>query len=184
MNIVHRIKQFIAAIQAELYPEDVEFIRKHLTKQEQILFYRMPTVDQCHSLNVAYRLQNKIREVELRQHQPINMREEAVIAALLHDVGKVEAPFSLPARILYVVARKLFYNLGLKYIIEKGEKSDASKLFRNFYVLEYHPLIGAHLLEQINVNPDSVTMIAKHQEDINLAEPLVFNLLKEADEDI
>ncbi|MFH1429074.1 MAG: hypothetical protein ABIH39_04945, partial [Candidatus Margulisiibacteriota bacterium] len=171
MNIIHRIKQFVAAIQAELYPEDVEFIRKHLTKQEQILFYRMPTVDQCHSLNVAYRLQNKIKEVELRQHQPISLKREAVVAALLHDVGKVEAPFSLFARSYYVIARKLFYNLGWKYMIEKGQKDNASNLLRNLYVSEYHPLIGAHLLEQIKVNPDTIKMVAKHQEEINLTEP-------------
>jgi len=184
MTIHHRVQQVTAATQSEIYPEDIALIRKFLNKQEQILFYRMPVYDQRHSLGVAYRLKEKIQAVEARKRHPLPLRQEAMVAALLHDVGKLETGFSLLARSLYVIAKKLFVNFGWKFLLSMGQKQGAFFLFRNFYVLEYHALIGAKLLKQINGKSEVIKMVIEHQNPVTLTDPLIINLLKEADQDI
>ncbi|MFA5928765.1 MAG: HD domain-containing protein [Candidatus Margulisiibacteriota bacterium] len=183
MNIIRRFKQFQAATQATISAQDVEFIRKFLDKQQQILFYRMPIFDQRHSCDVAYRLINKIKTAEVNQGK-ISNREDAVVAALLHDCGKMEVPFSLYGRCFYVIFKKFLKNIGWSSLVKLGQNKRSSSLLRNFYVLEFHHLLGAELLKQIGVKPDVIKMISAHHSGIDLTDSLALNLLKEADIDI
>ena len=181
MIINNRINQFLKATQSEIYAEEVPYIRKHLSKQEQILFYRMPVYDQRHCLDVAYRLHMKIKAVEKRQKHPVKFKREAINAALLHDVGKIEIKYSVWMRSLYVLVRKMFFNFGWKFLLQLGRKPTSLSLFRSLYVLEFHPLIGADMLQKISGDPYVIKTVAAHQDDIDLSDPIVINLLKESD---
>jgi len=184
MNIMHRIHQYIVASKAEIHMKDVNFIRRFLTKKEQILFYRMSTTDQCHSLNVAYKLTKKLKDVETFQKEPLANKKEAIIAALLHDVGKTEAPFSLMARSLYVLTKTILKKGNLKFIYKLGQSPKASKLIRNFYVLEFHPQIGVDILKTLTNDSFVLDLVLKHQEPLDNNDPIILNLLKEADQEI
>jgi len=182
MSILNRIRQFSNAANAEIFSTDVDFIRKYLNKQEQVLFYRMPIADQRHSLDVAYNLVDKIKYIEEKRRQPLKLKEESVVAALLHDVGKINAPFSLFSRVSYIIVKKLFKNLGWELLLNLGKNPSSWLLFRNFYILEFHHLIGANLLKQVDSNPEVINMVGHHQGKIKLEDPIVLNLIRELDQ--
>lgn len=183
MKVFQRIKQYRLATKAQIDMKDVAFIRRYLTKQEQILFYRMSTADQCHSLNVAYKLTKKLKDIEIFQKEPIGNKKEAIVAALLHDIGKIEAPFSLFSRSLYVLSKGLIKRLNAQFIYKIGRSPNSSKLLRNFYVLTFHAQIGADILKTISNNEFVLKLILRHQEPINDSDPLILNLLKAADQE-
>jgi len=75
----YRVRQFLAALQARVNPEEQVLVRQVLTPGEQRLFGGMPRYDQRHCLDVYYTLYNA------GYHDPLLLR-----AALIHDCGKVD----------------------------------------------------------------------------------------------
>lgn len=71
-------------------PEDDHWIRSHLSDSEQALWDRLHPRDQRHSVAVARRFASET---------PTAPRA-ALAGALLHDIGKVDAPASITIRIL------------------------------------------------------------------------------------
>jgi hypothetical protein len=181
MSVASRFRQLQVARSAEIYADDVEVLRKFLAPQEQILFYRQPLADQRHSLDVAARLRTKINALESHTKKPIPLRQEAMVSALLHDVGKLEAPFSLPARGLYVLLKKITPRVVHQGLSLLGKSSVAPVWLKNFYVLELHPKIGDRILGEINSTPTVRNLVLRHQGPIREDDPPVLILLKEAD---
>jgi len=159
MPLTHRYHQYCKARTAEIYSQDIELVRKYLTKPEQVLFYRMPVADQRHSLDVAGHLL-----AQLKKGQSTEKTNDIVTVALLHDTGKTAAPFSLPGRGLYVVLKKIFHPLPWLWtgLTGLGKHPKSNLWLRNLYVMQHHARIGAELLKEIATRPAVVKMVAKH----------------------
>lgn len=79
MNLVYRVKQFIAAVRASISPEEHATVAELLTPAEQKLFYAMPLYDQRHCFDVFETLRRARIDDQL-----------LLRAALFHDCGKVD----------------------------------------------------------------------------------------------
>jgi predicted HD phosphohydrolase len=89
-----QISKFFKSLSISFTQSEIEFVRKYLNTQEQILFYRMPVVDQKHAIEIA-----QILEGRAKDHAGINTTQ-LIQAGLLHDLGKCFFPFSLRDRVL------------------------------------------------------------------------------------
>lgn len=99
--MLKRVKQVVAAVTAEITPEDRLFVNQYLNKQEQTLIWGMNLPDQRHVLNVAY---TALTLAENQKNIDLNL---LVTCALLHDVGKVKGDVSTVDKIVNVIGHKV-----------------------------------------------------------------------------
>ncbi|MBU0580668.1 MAG: HD domain-containing protein, partial [Candidatus Margulisbacteria bacterium] len=159
----------------KLTPGDIEFLRSHLNKQEQILFYRMPAMDQKHCLNTAYTAAQI-----LPNSQKINQKMLTKIA-LLHDVGKVAWPPSVLYRVWSTLIDLLlppFANVLAKF----GKKQKSWKICRALFIKKEHGPLGATLLKDLNWGEGPLYIISHHHNGNKDKKILELDLLKQADE--
>jgi predicted HD phosphohydrolase len=95
-----QISKFFKSLSISFTKSEIEFVRKYLKPQEQILFYRMPVADQKHAIEIA-----QILESRAKDQTGINTKE-LIQAGLLHDLGKCFYPFSLRDRVLGSLLRQ------------------------------------------------------------------------------
>lgn len=86
----HLLKRTVESFGRQAPAPDLEqWARKHLSDDERQLWDRLHPRDRRHAIGVAKRF------IELEPEAPI----AAIAGALLHDIGKADAPSSLLARI-------------------------------------------------------------------------------------
>lgn len=155
--------------------QDINFLREFLTKQEQILFYRMTMLDQRHSLDTAY----TIREM-LGRRTKIKL-EKMYKAALLHDVGKAQFKLRVWDRVL----QALFFMLlppFANYLADRGSVKHEGYLRRMLFCYKYHPRLGAEMTKEIKVEEAVVYLIEHHHDPVSFNEPKELSILREADD--
>ena len=165
--IIKRSKQFFRALFAKITLEDEQYISRHLNVEEQKLFFAMSTIDQFHSLNVAYTIEKFI----IDDKKNID-REFLIRCALLHDVGRVKGDLNIFQKVFVV-------------LVTKFAPSFAEKLERNgnhaIYIYNHHAEIGARKLQNINLFRES-KIIAKHHSPPSSDDPEELKILRLADE--
>lgn len=149
-KILYRPRQFWLALTARPGLPDLAEARLLLSPGELDLFERMQPGEQAHSLKVMRKLREEVGDAVLR---------ELLIAALLHDVGKVLAPLQIWERVLVVTARWV-----LPHRVKVWGRGDLHSWRRPFVVAEQHPAWGAKLAEQAGSLPLVVDLIRWHQE--------------------
>jgi putative nucleotidyltransferase with HDIG domain len=135
----HRVRQARSAHGVAITDADRQEALGQLNPAMGALFLRMAARDQIHALRVMRRLGDA--EPVLRQ------------AALLHDVGKIEAPMGTPGRSLVVLAQATGTVTLLTRLPGLG--------LRVRRYLE-HPGIGAELLRQAGADSSLVEIVAEH----------------------
>jgi hypothetical protein len=172
-----RIKQFIAAITAEILPADQKFIDKWLSGPEQKLFWAMSLPDQYHSLQVAY------TAVKLSQQAAAAFavsQDRLIRCALLHDVGKTAGDMSIMDKIVAVLAYNMFPDLAKKWG-RYGKGSSLDNLRHAFYIYLYHAersrdqLLSLGLIELAEI-------VAEHHKAPTENDPPELLLLRKADD--
>lgn len=160
---------------SKLTDEDVAFIREYLTKQEQILFYALSSLDQRHSLNVAYTIREWLGK------KP-KMREDKLYkAALLHDIGKARSKLYLRDRIKQVLLFTFMRPLA-DYLADRGAIDHKGYWRRILYVYKYHPRLGANLARSVKIDDSVAYLIENHHIPERQDEPRELTLLRDADE--
>jgi putative nucleotidyltransferase with HDIG domain len=89
-TIGHLARRLIESVRASSVDQiDLEWVRETLSAEEFALWSKMQVMDRVHSIGVARRLISGSLGVEKFE----------VVAALLHDVGKLQSSLGVPARI-------------------------------------------------------------------------------------
>jgi hypothetical protein len=149
--IFYRLEQFWLALRA-VAPSDNQLApaREVLNPAQMKLFTRMQSSEQIHSLRVIGTLQAE------GQTNP-----DLLVAALLHDIGKIRYPLRLWERI-FIVLGKTF----LPDRVKSWGDGTRRRWARPFEVAQQHPLWGAQLAQDAGATPLAVSLIRRHQNDI------------------
>lgn len=129
-------------------PVDYALAASVLSAEEMALFRRMRRSEQLHSLNVLRALR------EAGEDDPA-----LLVAALLHDVGKTVAAFTLPERVLVVLVRKFAPAWYARW--GQGEPRGWQKPFA---ISVRHPEWSAKLLANAGSSDRAVELARRHQD--------------------
>jgi hypothetical protein len=177
----YRVRQLWRAARVQPSSQDLSTAQTILTPAQMALFARLQPFEQAHSLHVARAL------LEQGENDP-----DLLIAALLHDVGKVCQPLRLWERVWIVAGMAFFPGLARKWGAI-SEKIGAVSFFRRpFIVAEQHPAWGAELALQAGVSSRCADLIRAHQSQENgtsanpgspAAQDRLLGLLKSVDDE-
>ena len=155
-RLLYRSRQFWQAITTRSSRDDTDLVSSILSPSQIELFTLMQKSEQAHSLRVLKELRN-------RGHENIDLQT----AALLHDVGKAQAPLRLWERVLVVTVKAFCPNYVKKWGSARTEDSLTEPGWRRvFVVAEQHPAWGADLASRCGSSPIAVSLIARHQDQL------------------
>jgi len=147
-SIFYRAWQFWQTLWASpLTTEQLEPARSVLTDSQMKLFTQMQASEQNHSLRVLRAIQKQ------GETNP-----DLLVAALLHDVGKIRYPLRLWERVFIVLGKKFFPERSAVW----GQMKPQS-WSRPFVVAAQHPLWGGELALEAGTTPQAVRLIRHHQ---------------------
>ena len=152
-RLLYRTRQFWQAISTRSSQVDLELISSILTPSQISLFNQMQASEQAHSLRV-------FRKLTSQEEQNTDL----LVAALLHDVGKIRAPLRLWERVLIVLVRVICPGCIHKWGSAPSEGSLSWR--QTFVVAEQHPQWGAELAAQCGTSALAVELISRHQEQL------------------
>ena len=152
-RLLYRTRQFWQAIITRSSQVDLELITSILTPSQISLFNQMQASEQAHSLRVFRKLTSQAEQ-----------NTDLLVAALLHDVGKIRAPLRLWERVLIVLVRVICPGCIHKWGSAPSKGSLGWR--RTFVVAEQHPQWGAELAAQCGTSALAVELISRHQEQL------------------
>ena len=154
--LIYRSRQFWQTITARSSPDDFDLVSSVLTPAQFELFKLMQESEQIHSLRV-------LKTLDDMGYENIDLET----AALLHDVGMIQAPLRSWERALIVIAKALCPDCVRLWGAAPIEDALSSPGWRRaFVVAEQHPAWGADLASQCGTSEMAVSLIARHQEQI------------------
>jgi len=167
-RILYRIGQVIRGLWPRLSAADKAEVARWLTPEQVKLWNRQSRRDRSHSLRVLRTLQAQGWDAA-----PL-MR-----AALLHDVGKVQARLTVIHRSAWVLATHIAPHWAQTWLARpKGWRHP-------FWVLAEHPHLGAQLARAAGVDEQTLWLIEHHQDKDVKAPPLMrtwWEALQKADD--
>lgn len=151
MSAVYRFRQGVRALVAWLQPVDDALARQYLKPPLYELYRHMRRSERQHSLRV-------LRDLLAAGHT----HPDLLAAALLHDVGKSRARFSLPEKVLVVLVKAT----APRYY--RAWSNGPARGWRlPFAVSEQHPAWGAEMAAAAGASPLTVKLIRLHAEALS-----------------
>jgi putative nucleotidyltransferase with HDIG domain len=145
----YRFSQFWRHFRAKLVTvksrEDLDSL---LSDGQLQLFEQLPAEYQDHSYRVMKRLRDSGED-----------RQDLLVAALLHDVGKIRAPVSVWERSLAVLLVK-----GMPDRVERFSEGSPNGWRKAIVVKAQHPLWGAEMAREAGCTVLTVSLIKRHHE--------------------
>jgi len=136
---MHLVRRFAGSLLAgQPAPADRAWVEATLSEGEMALWRRMSAADRRHAVGVARRAQKTLAEQSANR--------EVVAAALLHDVGKVDAGLGTFGRVMATLAAMT----GLRRLPARVHRYLA------------HDRLGGDLLEQAGSHPLTVAWAREH----------------------
>jgi len=157
VRVRYRVAQFFTTFWTSFRPVDVAYAARHLAPALLRLFRRMPRAEQHHGIAIC-------RTLEAQGHTG----RDLLVAALLHDAGKIKSPPRLWDRVIAVLGEHFAPQRAARWSL--GEPRG---LHRGFVVRRMHPEWGAMLAEEAGATPRAAALIRRHHEpagaDVELA---------------
>lgn len=173
---LHLVGRFFGSIRPGPPSADEEaWAIAHLVPGERELWARMSNPDRRHAVRVARELVHRWPEVGTEPPRAV------VAAALLHDVGKVDAVMRTPARVAATVVWAFVDDSAAdRWLAGKGAGPRA-RLAR----YRRHPEIGGRLLREAGADPLTAAWAEQHHkgEERWTVDRGVGRLLKDCDDD-
>ena len=163
---IHLVRRFLGSLSPRpLAPADDDWATSKLGPGERQLWQRMSRADQKHSVGVARLVAAQVGEDE----RPI------LAAALLHDVGKVDADLGTPGRVAATLVGRA---RGARWRRADGLRGRIGR-----YLV--HDAIGAALLQDAGADPLTVAWAREHHqpEDAWSVPVAIGRVLRDADDD-
>lgn len=145
--MIGRVRQTLQATFAWVLPLDEQRAKVYLTEAQFALFQTMRRSERQHHLRVLDKLLKKGCD-----HPAL------MTAALLHDVGKTRARFTIVERILAVLVKKF-----LPRQFETWASGEAKGWRQPFVVSDQHPVWGAEMVAAVGGDVLVVELIRQHQ---------------------
>ena len=120
---------------------DYDLAARYLSAEQLALFRQMRRGEQLHSLNVLRTI------IE----QQLSVADDLTLAALLHDVGKIQRPLAVWEKSLAVIIRRVNYSLFLRWR-------------RVSQVMTQHAQWGAELVAETSASERAVWLVAHHDD--------------------
>jgi hypothetical protein len=98
--MIYRFKQLYNALFTKIEPDEYQWLSKILAPAELVLFRKQALPEQRHALDVAYDIMS--RQEEIVKTYNLEIFENLLLAALLHDCGKALVKLQLWQRIIIV----------------------------------------------------------------------------------
>ncbi len=156
-RVRYRVAQFFTTLWTSFRPVDVAYAARHLDPALLGLFRRMSRAEQHHGIAIC-------RALQAQGYADSDL----LVAALLHDVGKIQAPPRLWDRVIAVLGEHFAPQRAARWSV--GEPRG---LRRGFVVRRMHAEWGAALAEQAGASSRSVNLIRHHHDpagdDVELA---------------
>ena len=173
-RIIHRFKQFYAAMFSKYTKVDKAYAQTYLNIEEMSLFNQLPDFEKKHSVVVGRKML-----AASRLYPELDPRK-LVKLGLLHDIGKVAEHNSIVTKSILVIFRFFLPRL-YNWVADLGKDN---KLFYRYYVHKHHGAIGAQLLAKIGESSELLSIIKKHDpfvEPFGSNDPIELKILQEAD---
>lgn len=154
MSTRNRVHQGVRALVSGLCPVDDSLAQQYLSPDLFALYRRMRRSERQHSLRVLRAL------LDRGQAHP-----DLLAAALLHDVGKIRFPFSIPEKVLVVLVKAALPDTYWRWGRQWQPGSHAFWQ-RPFAVSVQHPAWGAAMAARAGASPLVCTLIHDHAEEI------------------
>ncbi len=145
--MIGRVRQTLQATFAWVLPLDEQQAQSYLSEAQFRLFKTMRRSERQHHLRVLEKLLKK------GQHHPA-----LITAALLHDIGKTRARFTMVERILAVLVKKF-----LPHQFEVWANGEAKGWRQPFVMSAKHPEWGAEMVAKSGGDMVAVELIRQHQ---------------------
>ncbi|MGE4273142.1 MAG: HD domain-containing protein [Desulfitobacterium sp.] len=143
--MLYRVRQLYYAIYPRIKTEELEWAMSLLPPCSLPLFEGQSLPEQRHALDVALDLHTSGIQVS-----------HLLVAALLHDCGKIKHPLKMWERIAIVLLQKL-----PQQIWEHIESSQ-SPLSLSLRTAHAHPSWGAELAQEFGLDPHIIELIREH----------------------
>ena len=151
MSAWYRFRQGLRALGTWLHPADSGLAEQLLSPALFALFQQMRRSERQHSLRVLNDL------IASGYTHP-----DLLTAALLHDVAKMCAPFSLPEKVLVVLVKAASPGRYLRW------GSGSSQGWRRpFAVSAQHPAWGAEMVARAGGTPLTAELIRRHADALD-----------------
>ena len=148
----YRIGQFGRGLVPWVPSRDLALAAAALTGRQYAAFRLMTRADQRHSVRVARALLAEgARDPDL------------IVAALLHDLGKVDSRGDGRVVLFHRVAKVLLARLS-PGTWQRLSAAPQAGFARGYYLLRHHPALGARWAAALGVSPRACALIAAHQE--------------------
>ena len=128
-----------------------------LSDRERSLFLRMSSADRRHAIDVARRVDATLGD-EALGHE-VARRDEVLVAALLHDIGKTAAGLSTYGRVVATLCRYA----GGAAVAELWQ--DTRGFTRRVGLYIRYPILGAEMLQVADSAPWVVAWSREHHLD-------------------
>ena len=156
---LYRVQQFIETFVARPTTEGLSLARQILTPQQMMIFNRLQGSEQAHAIRVLQQVE------ETCQAQGIETPADLRVAALLHDVGKVQVPLRVWERVMIVLGKAILPEMAARWGNQFSNGSPRG-VARPFVVAAHHPAWGADLAAEQGTSPRAVSLIRRHQDQI------------------
>ncbi len=151
MSRFHRVRQTIAALTVRPDARCAELVDCLLTSKQAAAFYQLSSHDQAHLCRVAQQLGGTNSE-----------NIDLIVAALLHDIGKVSdrGRVRLPDRVAKVLLSKY-----APHLLARLAKRPANMLLEGLSLTVHHPSLGAQRAAMLGCTARTCWLIAHHENE-------------------